>query len=371
MKPVLGLLMTTFFAASSAFAADIFVRDTQGPDLTEDQITEVTELVERAVERMPEHSLVVSEDLSDFVLQPSVSQHDNQMVLRIEKIKEGEILASSEEVLPTTQVNSQRAYAATETALQNDDIASTPVDSTTSSSSSASTTSADDDALIESNSEANSHSVESNAMAESGVVSDTSTNSDATSTSEDNAMISTPDTPANLSPLSGDQTAMGAGDVRAPSPIFQRPDRMGAFQVGIGPAFGIGMDSDQLLYDVHLGYVAPVSDLFSIKGFGDLNLATGGDANRFLNFGVGADVFPIQSETIVGGRPYLMADVGYAFTRDKNSVTQDAPAVGAGGGFKFATEQLNMDVNLHYTMLTAKIRDDYPSVLGVRAALNF
>lgn len=316
---------------SAAHAADIFVRKAYGSDLSKDQADEITFTVRRAVSRMPEHHLVNSEDLADFVLQASVVNRRGNRLLRVEKLKDGDLLAASEDELPANHFSTKGAEVATETALQNDDIASYPTD---------------EDGTI------------------SGATTQSPTDSSSTSTATTD--------PSGASTLgASDASPMAGGEVRGPSPLFSRPDRMGAFQIGVGPAFGLGMNSDQVLYDITLGYAAPVNESVSIKGFGDLNLASGGDANRFLNFGVGADIFPLQSQLVMHGQPYLSADAGYAFTRDRNSATQDGIAVGAGGGFKFMAQDLNMDVNLHYTILTAKLQNDYPSVFGIRAAFNF
>lgn len=305
------VIATWLLIGPSALAADVFVRQTRGSDLSPDQKDQITEMVRNSIRKMPEHSLVQSENQADFTIEPSIVQDGEQKFLRIEKRKSGDLLAQAQEPITLDSVASDSAMAATEAAMQGDLIATGGYDDTAASSSSGTSQSPSVD------------------------------------------------------------LAHG-GDVRAPSPFVASSDRWGAFQAGIGPAFGAGMGSDQLLYDINLGYAVPINDTVSGKAFGDLNLATGADANRFINLGLGAEVFPLQSQAVMGtARPYLTGDLGYAFTRDKQEVTKDAPAVGAGAGFKFAAQQLNMDVNLHYSILTAKIQNDYPSVLGLRAALNF
>lgn len=318
MKSILGLVfVAAFLAGPMAFADDIFVREAHGVGLSKAQTEEITHLVERAVQRMPNQRLVASEDLADFILEPSITTRDGRLALRIDKVRNGEIVASSLEPLPGARLNARHARTAIENAITADET----VSGTTSP---AGTTEED------------------TATHHEGRDRHTSTHADT-----------------------------GAGDVRAPSPIFHHPGRHGAFQVGIGPAFSTGMASDQLLYNVNLAYAHPVHNLISLKAFGDFNMSASSDPNRFLNFGVGADVFPMGSHSVGGGRPYLTGDVGYAFIKNKNDASKDAPAVGLGGGYKFATEKLNMDVNLHYTMLTAELQNETPSVLGLRAAVNF
>lgn len=338
MKSIIGFaFVTAFFAGATAFAADIFVREAHGVGLSREQSEEITQMVEKTIQEMPEHRLVASEDLADFILEPSITMRDDALALRIDKLKNNEIVSSSIEPLPEARLNQDHVRSATNNVL----IA-----------------------------EAVEQNVDESV---SGAPSD-----DTSGMPEDVPQQNVPRENTNQGTISRSPgqfeegtSPMGTGDVRAPSPLFAREDRRGAFQVGAGPAFSTGMASDQMLYNINAAYIMPFGDLISAKAFGDFNLSAGSDAHRFINFGLGAELYPMGATTMAGGRPYLTADLGYALTRNKDEVTQDAPAVGVGGGYKFATQQLNMDVNLHYTMLTAKLQDNYPAVLGLRAAVNF
>lgn len=333
MKSIIGFaFVTAFFAGATAFAADIFVREAHGIGLSRQQSEEITQMVEKAIEEMPEHRLVASEDLADFILEPSITMRDDALALRIDKWRNNVFVASSIEPLPEARLNQDHVRSATENVLVAEEIES------------------------------------------EGSVSGAPTDDVSRDQWENSRSRKSPDRgTVSRSPESytASDSPMGTGDVRAPSPLFARPDRRGAFQVGAGPAFSTGMESDQMLYNLNAAYVMPFGDLFSAKAFGDFNLSAGSDPHRFINFGIGAELFPMGATTMAGGRPYLTGDIGYALTRNKNENTQDAPAVGVGGGYRFMTQQLNMDVNLHYTMLTAKLEDKFPAVLGLRAAVNF
>lgn len=308
MKSIIGLLyIMAFLASPMALADDIFVREAHGVGLTQTQCEEITRLVETAVRQIPDQKLVSSESLADFVLEPSITTRDGRLALRVDKIRNGEIVASGIEPLPHAKLNSRHAHAATENAL----LAEETISGTT-------------------------------------MPADT----------EDES-------------VAGHHPAVGVGDVRAPSPIFHGADRKSSFQIALGPAFSTGMATDQLLYNVNLAYALPVHEYVSLKGIGDFNLSAGSESTQFMNFGLGADLFPMGTAAVTGGRPYLTGDVGYAFIRNKNDASTEAPAVGLGGGYKFVTEALNMDVNLHYTILTAQLQDETPAILGLRAAINF
>lgn len=308
MKSSIGLFAAALAFVSSAHAADIFVRPARGTDLTRAQQTEVTGLVSKAVHSMPEHNLVANEGDADFVLQPSIVMRGDQQLLRIEKQKDGQVIAMSEEPINSVNASNDRAMAVTETALQ-------------------------DDAYVRENNFGGND--------EGGTQS-------ATTTSASEA----------------------SNEVTAPSPVIADRDFPGYFQLGVGPSFGLGMDSDAVMTDVMASYNYKFSEAIIAKGFGDFNLGTGSESARFINIGAGAEFYPSQS-IVTFGKPYVGADVGYAFTRNNANETEDGIAVGAGAGFKFATAALNMDVNLHYSLLTEQIGSTNPSVFGIRLAVNF
>ncbi|MES2964387.1 MAG: hypothetical protein V4760_10880 [Bdellovibrionota bacterium] len=306
MKTPIGLLVAAMAFATSANAADIFVRPARGSDLTRAQQTEVTDLVSKAVHSMPEHNLVSVEGDADFVLQPSIVSRGEQQLLRIEKQKDGQVMAMSEEPINSVNASNDRAMAVTETALQEDTYVGQSSESDDGGTQSATTTSASE----------------------------------------------------------------ASNEVVGASPIMGQREFPGFFQLAVGPSFGLGMDTDAVMTNVMAAYNYTFSDGVIGKGFVDGNFGSGSDSARFINVGVGGEFYPSQN-LISFGKPYVAADAGYAFTRDNDDNTEDGIAVGAGVGFKFAAAALNMDVNLHYTLLTEQIDSTNPSVFGVRLAVNF
>jgi hypothetical protein len=160
------------------------------------------------------------------------------------------------------------------------------------------------------------------------------------------------------------------GDVRAASPRIMDPNRPGYFQIGVGPAAGLGLKSDRAMYNINIGYNHNLNERFTGKVMADLNLGSGSDTSRYINYTVGGDMYLNEIQQNYG-IPYITANLGYALVRNNNDVTEAGLSLGAGAGFKFAAERMNLDVNLHYSILTDEIEGSLPSVLGLRAALNF
>lgn len=167
------------------------------------------------------------------------------------------------------------------------------------------------------------------------------------------------------------------GEVRGPSPKLANAQVPGFFQMGFGPSFAIGLNSDNIMYNVNGAYNYNVSERVTAKGFADFNIGTGADSAQFVNIGGGAELYPENMPTFGGAKPYVQGDLGYGFARSgrnlvKNSVdTGDGITIGAGAGFKFEASDLNWDIAAHYAVLTSQVDERTPSVLGIRAALNF
>ncbi len=177
----------------------------------------------------------------------------------------------------------------------------------------------------------------------------------------------------SLSAFAQDQVETGlpaSGEIAAEKSRIMDPERPTYFQLGTGVGFGFNLRSDKPLHNVNIAYNRNFSERFTGKIFGDLNVGSGDEVSRMMNFGVGTDVY--LREVLSGyGTPYAAVDLGYSFVRNTAKETQEGAAVGAGLGFKFALARLNMDLNIHYTLLTAQISDDNPSVFATRLALNF
>lgn len=161
-----------------------------------------------------------------------------------------------------------------------------------------------------------------------------------------------------------------AGDLRAPSPRIVNWDRPGYVQVGVGPSFASGLSEGGTLYDLMASYNYNVSDSFTAKALADFNFGNGASPSRLINLGIGADAYFSEFDTAYG-IPYIGADLGYGFARNEREQTRDAFTVGVGTGFKFAAQQMNFDVNLHYLLVTAQLNGQNPSIFGARIATNF
>jgi|GEM_PF-6610819 len=345
----IGTTVAILSFASSVFASDIFVREARG-NLTQRQRAEVTSLVKNAVRNMSEHTLVRSASQADFILQPSVVQRGDDMVLRVEKQKNGEILSMSEETINSVNASRDRAMAVTETALADTDYGHSYA--------------TDDDGADYATSSATSSSA-----------SDMDSNSRPLDVTNESARTRTETSPTYQA-TGVDSTAhspgadASVGELTAASPRMANPDRIGQVQLGVGPAFGINMKNDSIMYDLMAAYAADFNDNFVGKIFGDFNLATGSDVTHFINLGLAGEYYPTK-EYLTFGKPYLAADLGYAFARDNLSRTGEGLAAGAAIGFKFQANQLNWDIAANYTSLLSQIADATPQVFGIRVAVGF
>lgn len=160
------------------------------------------------------------------------------------------------------------------------------------------------------------------------------------------------------------------GEIVAEPPRIMDPDQPEYFQFGAGPGFGLNLDSDKALFNANVAYNRNFSERITGKVIGDFNIGTADEVARFLNFALGTDIY-LREVSGDYGTPYAALDLGYAFVRDGDSQTKDGAAIGGGLGFKFALAQINMDLNLHYTLLTAQIDGDNPSVFATRLAFTF
>jgi hypothetical protein len=384
MKLKAGLVALTLAFGSSAFAADIYVRNAMGSDLSSSQVSRITQEVKRAVTKNGQNTLAQSESDADFVLQPSIVQRGDQMVLRVEREKDGEVLAMSEQPLSSSDIQASDASHVTDIALQNgesndagtDDQSGSLSGATSSSDTMANTNTQDYPAKENTGSyQQNSQSnYNANGSAVSGsTVSGTDMNATDNSMNNSTANSSTVNdassgmASADAPKLNRDATS---GDIRAPSPRVLNQDRPGYFQIGLGNSFGLGLETDEVMYNINAGYNYNLSQMFTLKGLIDANLGTGAEDARFIDLAVGGEFYPEQN-LFNWGAPYLGADVGFAFVRDGNDKTEDAPALGANAGFKFQALQLNWDLAVRYTYLTGEIDDTHPSIFGGHVAVNF
>jgi hypothetical protein len=314
MKKAFGFFSAVMLAGQAALAANIFVPQATGDQLSQEQRQQVTDMVKSAVEGHEEHSLVQSEQEAEIVLQPSIVQRGGNFVLRIEKQRDGQLTAVSEQSIPSADVTENQARTITQATL-------------------------DEGAQAE----------QQGMMAGGGQQGGEDTQS---------GMTEGADSPA------------AQGDVRAPSPMMAQRQGNSFFQIGVGPAFGIGMESDRIMYNIHGGYNYNINEQITGKVIADFNLGTGSDTARMISLLAGAD-WVLQDMSTAAGLPYVTGEIGFGSARNANDVVENGPVIGLAGGFKFAAQQLNWDVNLHYTIMTSQLEGRTPSVLGLRAAIGF
>lgn len=368
-----SVISTAVIFGQVASAASIFVREAQSTELSSDQIDQVTTMVENAVSNLPEHTLVQSEEEADFTLQPSVVSRGDQMVLRVEKHKDGDVLAMSEEPITSGRSLEDSSVSLTENALAEDTFVSSGSAIIETTPGTGRDIASEDEAMT---GPSNLHS-DMGSAAESDVSSGDIAAEDSSAATDEgyvSGTTSSSEVPASQ-PQSGDmptadQDMTGAGETRAAAPRIARGDNLGYFTVGAGPAFSIGLDTDNPMYNILAAYNVDVRRDVTAKVLGDFSFGSGADVSNFINVAVGANYYPFAGN-VYGSRPYTMADLGWGFVRDEFEDTENGISVGVGAGFQFRAQELNFDVNIHYSLLTSEINDDIPSVLALRAAINF
>jgi hypothetical protein len=383
-----GAIALTMAFGSSALAANIYVRNTMGSDLSSTQVHRITQEVKNAVTKDGKNSLANSERDSDFVLQPSIIQRGDQLVLRVEKEKDGSVIGMNEQPVSSSTIDATDASSVADIALQDnqsatdDDSSMAPMNDNQNygqANQSRGWNSGHQGGWLSNNhpaannNRANSRNFNNRALVNENRA-DFGTVSGATSSGNSNDMNNDMNNDNRASMPAADSPRVNreatSGDIRAPSPRMLNDNRPGYFQIGVGNSFGIGMKSDENMYNLDAGYHSNLDAHFTAKGILDANLATGDDAAHFIDLAVGADYYPNQS-LFSWGAPYIGADLGYAFVRDGNKRTQDAPAVAADAGFKFQALQLNWDLAVRYTILTEQLDDKRPSLFGGHVAVNF
>ena len=348
-----SLMMTTVIAicliGQGAIAADVYVMKADGTnaEVSHEQLQQITDSVKQAVRTSPENYLVQAESEADFIIEPFiVNQGNGQLALRIEKVKDGEVMAVSQDTFnwkAKDQLDAVVSELTNRAVSVNSYVAGTrpsyPANSP--------------------NLSARTHSNESTSGASSPY---------------DNSANATPPTTSSSAGTAVADNTMGSGTAAGGAIIGSSPNiernKFGYYGLGLGPSFSSGLANDHAMYDVIASYNHSFNDIVTGKIIGDFNIGSDTDTARFIDLGVGADAF-LTALSYGAGRPYITGDVGYAFARDNFGNTNDNIAVGAGAGFKFLASQLNYDINLHYQVLTGKIAGTNPSLLGLRAAVNF
>jgi hypothetical protein len=146
----------------------------------------------------------------------------------------------------------------------------------------------------------------------------------------------------------------------------------GRFTFGLGPSFGSGMNADNIMYGGAAGYVWDLTPRFAAKVIGEADIGSGRDNGRFLDLAAGGDFYLDDARFIESTRPYVTADVGVGSARNQASDSQIGIVAGVGAGLRIASSfAQTMDIGVNYKLLTTTVAGANPSVLGLRASVNF
>jgi hypothetical protein len=316
---------TLLLSSQLVLAANIFVRETRGTQLSRSEIAHATNSVKDSIRSMPEHNLVFSESNADYILQPTIQQVGSKQVLRLQTLEGSEVIASTEHPYSSSGSEDQFSLAA-RSALTQIDAASE--------------------------------------LAQSSVG----------HRAKDNASLSGSSSSASSESSSSESDAAGGGEIRgagmhpghqsiAGKPIY--------YTVGLGPAVAVGLNTDHAVYNLLAAFNADINERYGAKILGNFTFGGSGDESRFAEIAVGGNLY-FPEANIVGTKPYLTADVGYGSVRRADTqATRDGAAIGAGLGFQIGAKQTNLDLLLHYAFLTATVAGETPSVLGLQLAVNF
>jgi hypothetical protein len=146
-------------------------------------------------------------------------------------------------------------------------------------------------------------------------------------------------------------------------------------QAGVGGGFGV--NSQSVLWGIGADYKflsRPMTDeRWVAKALFDINFATGSDSSRFLDAGVGAnyylgDYFGLNRSRAFGTADFTVANATDGVTSD----TVTSAGLGVGMSYTVArTNQADIDILLHYTLLLAGLDGSIPSLLTARLGFGF
>jgi hypothetical protein len=307
----------------AAHAADIYVRPAHGKGLSQAQSQQVTDMVKNSVRGMPEHNLVLSEAVADFILDPAILTNKyKQRVIRLRALQGQSVIATSEQVLPRHRLREDALADATRSTL---DVIPQP-------------------------------SLE-------GIGTISGATSRPAPSEQNNSSLSEP--PATPSLTRGGETIGTVPRIARITPPANH------FTVGFGPTIPIGLNSGNLMYGINAGYGVDYTDRIGGKVFGNFNFGSGSDTSRLIDLGVGANLYFPEVRTR-GTRPYITGDIGYGSARrNVTESTKDSLIAGAGAGFQFSAQAMNLEVMMHYAAMTADLEGSVPSILQLQLAVNF
>lgn len=146
----------------------------------------------------------------------------------------------------------------------------------------------------------------------------------------------------------------------------------GKLSIGVGPSFASGMNADNVMYNAAIGYSWDVNPQLAAKIVGEANLGSASDNGRLMDVSLGGDAYVDGVASFSSARPFVSGTVGLGTARNQASQTTTGITAGVGAGFRFATDSpQTIDVLVHYKLMTAAVAGANPSVLGLRAGVNF
>lgn len=173
---------------------------------------------------------------------------------------------------------------------------------------------------------------------------------------------------------SDSSTVSRGGESRGSGPGSRRSGAFGPgkLSIGLGPSFASGMNADNVMYNAALGYSWDLNPQLAAKVVGEANLGSASDNGRLMDVSVGGDVYIDRIAAFSSARPFVSGTLGLGTARNQASDTATGVTAGAGAGFRFATDSpQTVDVLVHYKIMTAAVAGANPSVLGLRAGVNF
>jgi hypothetical protein len=172
-----------------------------------------------------------------------------------------------------------------------------------------------------------------------------------------NIYIAAEPPPAGVSETSGDKVQV----------ILQKDHH---WNVNAGPAVGVGMETNNIMYSVSGGYDWDFHPRISGKINGEVAMGAGQDSARLIDLNVGPTVYLTEASPD-SARPYATADIGFASARNNSSVVNQGLTVGAGVGYQFASsENYRLNALLHGTVMTTTVGSGNPTVFAARIGVD-
>ncbi len=354
MKAIVGLIAALAFG-QLAGAADIYVRNAKvGQELSDSDARKTTEAIRDIVSNSSDHTLAKTQAGADFALFPVLQKSGDQYVLRIEKLQNGRIVSTTQ-----TRLDSLENIRTVARPIVDDAITS----QASNDSSMGSRSSATNDLNNTVGNEQMHHGMAPSARVDRrGLLTDRTPVSRKADTTRSAATQEAPTI----------ENAPSAGTSSGIAPA--RPRIMGQeghWNLAAGPELGVNLGTNNVLYGLNAGYVVPFTQRFDGKVFGEAALGSGSDVARVFNVGIGTNI-GFGTSVVTKGKPYIDADLGYAWVRDNSDTSNNGVSLGTGVGYQFAaTNSTDLDVLLRYDFVSATVANSNPSVIGARLGINF